>query len=525
MNEIIQRVKGSFIFHLTLVVGVFFVLFNAYQDLLHLPDETYFSSSIASSLLTSPAILGVGSIVFLPLLFWWKRISWHELESRPLMRYFICFIVLLLAWKYSTYAYNFYHNQGHYSDRILVALFAILVCFHPLFIAPFLFLCMAIVFQFDLPGLSLSWTDKKPLFQMATLFQATLYLRIFSKRNETLFWYLGLCLIGGAYLTPAICKLQLGDTPLDWLLYDDLAGLFVSSHINGWLHVVETKDILLVAGIVDKANFVLLVFSLAVELSGLFLLAGPRICRVFLIGFCLLHLGIFCFSGILFWKWIALDVVLYFVIGKMPDSFTRELFSRKHFLFSLVVLFPLSSYVFQSTPLAWFDTSLSYFHKIYVVTEEGTEYPVPKNFFSPFDIALAQDRFYFLGDERILTRTFATTSNVAIARALIETKPEQLEDLEKQYGKRYRSPKRKESFERFLVQFLKNVNQHPSPWEIPAILRPPLHIYSGFLQQGYHPGIVGDRVRVYRIKSLYDGKSVKELDKNLVLELPLGDKV
>ena len=55
------------------------------------------------------------------------------------------------AWAFSAYDYNFYFDQTHYVDRLLLIAFAMLVLVHPGFVLPFLLEAIAIAYQFHHP--------------------------------------------------------------------------------------------------------------------------------------------------------------------------------------------------------------------------------------------------------------------------------------------------------------------------------------------------------------------------------------
>ena len=94
----------------------------------------------------------------------------------------------------------------------------------------------------------------------------------------------------------------------------------------------------------------------------------------------------------------------------MDKSIVREVFPKRHLVLS-ILLIVMNTFMqrwnagsFDTVSLGWFDGRVNQYYQFVVLGTSGERCGVSKNFFSPYDIAFAQNRFYFLND-RVLWRT------------------------------------------------------------------------------------------------------------------------
>ena len=71
--------------------------------------------------------------------------SWQMLEHGTVLRIFILFLAFVVAWPFVTYGYNYYFGQGHYLDRLVIALLLPLIWWRPVFVFPFLLLIYTVM--------------------------------------------------------------------------------------------------------------------------------------------------------------------------------------------------------------------------------------------------------------------------------------------------------------------------------------------------------------------------------------------
>src|SRR5690348_11862309 len=171
------------------------VFFLAFFYLFQLPERAYFAPILFVQLLKAP-FAGLFILSFFVLgCFFWRKLKWSSIDPTGGMRIFISSISVVIMWRFVTYDYNFYYDQSHYFDRILLILLAGSIYFHP--IAAPVFTAFAIVvaseLHYPLAGASWLWPDKQILFDALILFSAHLVLATFRKTTPYFFLYMVLC--------------------------------------------------------------------------------------------------------------------------------------------------------------------------------------------------------------------------------------------------------------------------------------------------------------------------------------------
>jgi hypothetical protein len=275
-----------------------------------LDHDAYLSPLFLHRVLVKSPIFPLITIFFFSASVRFYEISWKRLFGGTKLRNLLTIICWILAWQFSLYDYNFYFDQWHWVERCSLLVSAILVFKHPVFCFPVMVLVQIIGSQFEYPLQELSWTDKRLPFDLLILFNCYLAVRAWIKTPPEMCVYVALCLVGSFYYVPALSKLNLEESPVVWIFQNDLANLFISSYVNGWLSPVPQETILRIAATLHYINPILLVFTLASEIAGLFVLFHKRYTILWLIGASLRHMEIFVVSGIWFWKWVFVDVGL-----------------------------------------------------------------------------------------------------------------------------------------------------------------------------------------------------------------------
>ena len=451
-----------------LSIGLFFFIYQLLFRIISIPQDAYFHSSFILDTLFTPiialslVILAVISILnFRPQQTFYRRLDWQTMERGFALRFLIFFICLIVAWKFSSYHYNYYLNQSHLLERIIILVLAACVLLHPLFVPLFTGFSIVVIKQLTIPEnlFSYSWTDKSLVFAVLIMFTAYLITRFFTKAKSSLLIYLLLCVIGGYYFTPGVSKLGFGDYPWHWLANNRLDHLFVNSYTNGWLSFLDESTILAIAKIINVLNFPLQAIALVIELSGLFILVHKNFTRLAMLGYISLHIGIVISSGIFFWKWILLDILIFgFLIGQRGD-WLNLLYTRKMVLLSLVII-AFSRILFGAIPLGWLDSGLNRTYIIEAVTIDEEIYAISPTFMAPFDIIFSQERFYFLNDEPILVGTYGATFTSDLQYILEEVNNlAEIDDLRDQYGTNRYNYQRQQAFDDFMQRVFANINQ------------------------------------------------------------------
>ena len=118
-----------------------------------------------------------------------------------------------------------------------------------------------------------------------------------------------------------------------------------------------------------------------------------------------MHVAIFIFSGVFFWKWILLNAVLIASCKAFPQAKPD-----KAFVIAGMIGVLFSQVFFTTKWLGWYDTR-TFEHEYYVaVTDDGQEFKVPSNFFMAASVNVAQQRVTDEGE----TMTPYRTHNIAL---------------------------------------------------------------------------------------------------------------
>jgi len=451
------------------------------------------------------------------------RLSWqhYEAEEGIKIRYAVFLLALVLAWAFSTNEFNFYYNQGHYLDRLLLVILAFLVLVNPVFATLFVVYAVLIVSQYNYPDLlNYSWFDKKLLFKVLLLFSVFNSFSLFVRFRPTHFIFLTLCLIGSDYFFAGMSKLVAGGRVIDWGLKNQVHNLFVSSYINGWITFIDRPTLLQIASGMRLLDIPLQVVTLIFELGGLLLVAGRRISIIMLSGAILLHFGIFLSSGIFFWKWILLDLSMIVVFLKYPSTVNRFLFTRRNAILSVLVIVLGHNYL-SETNTGWFDTRVNNFYEFEAIDTNGTIRPIARGLWAPYDIPFAQDRFFFLNADKIIAGTYGTHGNVGIALALNRAESvEEIEALWEEYGGSRYSESDARIFDDFVRTFIGNANEYIGSPPLP-IPHAPHHITSLAQENAYNSDVPIETVRIRYVETFYDGENIIVLEDKVVREIKI----
>ncbi len=478
---------GSFPLLAPILQALAMVLFFAIQkkvlfDRVGLDEEDYFRAFLFPALLRSPrgALVTLGPVVLGVLFF--HRLQWQLIAADGgYVREIVGVLVVTCSWAYACMPYNYYYDKLHLYDRVLIVGLALGAIWHPLFIAPFLAVVLVFVYQLQYPLRLYSYTDKQPLFDLLNLCSCFLYVRVMApSTSSSRYLFLSLCVMGAYYFAPGVKKIRIG-----WVRDERLHYLLLAARDNGWLSWLGTEKLQAVAAFVERMNPVLLGFVMAVELGALLMVLTANVAVILLAGAVILHAGIFVVSGILFWKWIIVDLTLVTSVLLLSQGGRQEVFTIQLFLLSLVLI-GLSAYWLRPRSLAWFDTSLSPVFRFRCQMEDGSECEVIPTQMTPYDFPLTQGRFYPLAQTPILTRTYGCAIEAHDLRVIEGAQSaEELRAIIDKWGRTVGGDTGGYAYTvRFLQGYFGNLNRHVAKGRRLGggplgKFRPPLHIYTG----------------------------------------------
>ena len=451
-----QRLK-SILYYVFPVVIIHFVLYHGIYRIGTLPIDSYFNDSIGLELLKrifQNIYIIIAFIIAIAVFRKKLFLSWTSFESGKIVKRVVVIIALILAWYYASYDYNFYFNQSHLFDRLLLVCFALAIYYRPIFILPFLLLLFSIMMQFaSFPYYS---TGISPflLIRILILFLAFVVYKLLFKRFElSIFVFLLCCLIGTHYFTPGYGKLN-----SEWIFNDHINYLIAATYPNGWLSFLNESSISSFIQFLDTFNGPLRVFTLIVECGVLFFFFHLKYLRVILTCAIVMHLGILMYSGIFFWMWILLHLTLLFLLFK-KDLPIHNIFNRYYFIAGFFLI-GLGKFWASAGALSWLDSPLSYTYIIEAKTEDGEVLNLHPNFFSCYDYQFSLGNFKYLNEKPRLNIVWGATDQSTSHYLNSERSVKEIFEYEKEKGKVYQKEASKKIFIDFIKTFITNRNNN-----------------------------------------------------------------
>jgi hypothetical protein len=482
-----------------------------------LPEQAYFNSvvivgGIKESLAFSSTFFCsvIGAVLY-------RRRRWNGCTSLLTFRYLVLAAATTLMWAACSYSYNYYFNQSHAVDRVLIVLLCLGLVRWPSLVGTFIVYVFAVLSQFDQPYSGFSWTDKDLPLRVLLMFGASLWLSVTSRNRELMraALLMTFALIASHYFVPGWDKLTSG-----WLSYGNLHHLFAAAHINGWLDI-ESFQVSEHVAFTRKMEPWLLVATVVLECGAIALLANRHAAIALLLGWAGLHIGIFVFSGICFWKWVIIDCVAAAVLISMPARQNRWLFSgaRPWIAFCLVAF---GQPIFKPHHLAWFDTPLAHTYRFVVVDATGVRYPVGKYQLAPYDFFLCQNRLWFIPQSQVLTRTWSSTKDKELAEVLTACRDiADLSKIEPTESIVQPAPDKLRSFERWVYFFFKNMNtqSEPAMWGLTGF---PQHIWTTAHAQDFQPSTNIVAVEIFRTSSWCQDSTINIIEDVALMRVDLA---
>ncbi len=470
-----------------IMLCVFIAQQRAFKSAFSLEDEAYGGPSIALGLLVNieaMALLLVPVLVLLlgPLAAGRRvarapALTWR-FEGKPLMRWFVTLMAAALAWYFATYPYNHYLDQWHAADRVLLVVLAAAVAWKPIFVLPLLALATTSANQFQVPLPMFALTHKEPLLDALNLFTCWLYIKTFEPRQRPwLLWMMLLSMMASHYFLPGYRKVT-----LNWAFEEDMRNLLLSARDNGWLAALPDATFGTILTLLSQLNVAFIVGTLLIELGVIVMLWRRGLAVPLLLGSAGLHLGIFATSGIFFWEWVLLDVVLAICVFLMSRGTVRRVFNGWT-LFLSALLIAGGDWTFDSTALGWYDAPLSTTYRVEVVGESGAVYEVPPASLAPFDFPMSQGRFGFASTKPTVVNTYGSTRDLATLRRLRDaTTPDEVRAAIDAGGFRYaderKRARRTDLLRDLLVTYFRHANDRVGTGEPLRWIKAPSHVWT-----------------------------------------------
>ena len=503
------------------LIVIYFLLKTLFFRLATLSFEAYEEPSIYTGILYkiwSNYILLGAVLLILVVLNRHLLLKWEDLDKGSLLRKFLLFIAAILTWRYAFYDYNYFFDQSHLTDRLLLLVFFGLVYWRPVFLIPFVIAVLAMIGQFEvLMGFSLA--DPLFLLQLLLLFLAFFFFRMLTGYfSFTAFLYLAVCILASNYFFSGLGKLN-----TEWILNDQIKYLLPATYSNGWLAGLNRDTINNLAESLGWFNLPLKIFTLIVECGLILFFFRLKFSRYLLMGVIMLHIGIFVFTGILFWKWMLIHLFFLLFLLKKEIFEGSPYFKPLYFILSVFLI--LTAYVWnRPVRLVWHDVPMSYTHRFEAETESGKVYELGPDFFSPYDYQFTLSNFNYLNRSPRLGIVWGATGDPEVSSFFNTPRSvEEILEFEKEHGYSIYNEKQKEAFVNFVRDFTSHRNQKNTNTSYLSFLKAPDLLWTFSGDTSSQPEDKISFIRVIQVTTYYsEEKGYQEIRKELVLEITIS---
>lgn len=485
----------------------------------HVP---YYSFSILLSALLNPYFLLGLVLMYCPLVFLRKTFFSKEFVYQSSECLLVFAAAFLLTWELVTYNYNFYLNSAFYFDRVVLILLTVALLRFPL-LTP-LYIAFAFVYrsQFNYPVAGFELYDKRLLFDILIMFVSFRYIKAFISDFKFSFVWLVLCIVGANYFYTGLAKITISPHGYEWLTQNNLANLFLNVHLRGWLANTNEATISSIWNFLNSWHLLLQLLVLLAELSAIFLLRSKKLSILILSSTFLMHLCIFCCGSMLFWKWMAIDAILIFLITK--NKMVAEELKHKTLFGTSVLIIAFAFIWLRPVMIGWFDTPVNQYFTYEVEDKNGTTYQLTKNEMNPYHQWFQYDHFLFLVNKPCLPITgFGYTSKFKLFDALKNANPETLVSLSAEKGTNQYDEQKVQAYNSFIKTYFRNRNKQLNNKLLISALAAPHHLHGssgGLLYKNQEP-VTKFRV-IYHLTISSSGKA-SQVEKSILHEVAIPE--
>lgn len=333
--------------------------------------------------LSVTALVSVAGLVALILRPSEVLVRWSGLEHGVALRRMLAPAVVLVAWRSSTYDFNFLAGQWHWGDRILVVLVAVGVLARPVFLVPLAIQLRVMSQQFLFPTGQSSTVNLLNFVVFAILAVATVHLLYVVTRNRSTSPVLALL---ATMIASHFLKAGRGKLSLSWFPDNEIGNLAHASHLVGWLGGTDGEFVDRLAEVASSINTPLLLGTLAVELGGVVAVSHRSVLRAWLAALVTMHVLVFLFTGFWFLSWIVIELGLIAILSRQElRPWVRRATTPLRGLLSVLIVVMIGERLFYPPPLAWLDSPVSVAYVIEATGESGTRYRLAPGDFAPFE--------------------------------------------------------------------------------------------------------------------------------------------
>lgn len=388
VKRVMDRDEPADLFIIVGVVSAYVVLDVLTRLAADLDPADVFESVLVWRMLVSNPIPIVVMIVAAAGLYRMRRgrivAPWSAVEHGTVLRWFATPIVVISAWFGATYEFNYFVDQWHAVDRVLLVALAVGAWFRPIVLLAFVLQARVIAGQFGIPLGALASQNISELLMIVLLVIVAMYLvSALTGTSETSAVMLVLgTVVATHFFVPGFAKLRLG---IDWFTMNEIGNFAWNSHVAGWMGGGDGGWARSLASVSRTLRLPIVLGTVFIEVGAIVAVVRRRLLRLWLPAWVLFHLAIFAMSGFLLLEWIVVEIALFVVFTR------RELVewlgrndtpARAILAVGLVVV--VGPIIYHPPSLAWFDSPVSYAYEVEAVGVSGAEYHVALDALAPY---------------------------------------------------------------------------------------------------------------------------------------------
>lgn len=503
------------------LVGIYLVIDVVVRGVTDLGEAGYREPSMTLTLLRQSAFAVPVLLLLWGLVVWRTRsvgLRWPGFERGWSFRLPVGVCIVFLTWWFSTYDYNLYFDRGHWLDRMLLVALAGLALWRPVFAVPWIFLVATIMTQFYYPIGGYSVAEQFQLVRVVELFVALTVIRLVVGRwRLTDYLVVVIALVAGGLFLPGVGKLRLG-----WLTIGAHVELnLFSAYGAGWLGMLSFDSIGTILRALRPLAWPMLIGTLLVEIGAVFILWSRRTLIAWLGLFVAFHIGVFALTGILFWRWMALEVALLIFLFRDRLITVLPIFNWRYAVLGsgLVVLAP-----FWSMPvnLAWLDSPVTYSYRFFATDAAGNVAQLSPQFFRPYDYQFSLGAFEYLSGDADLFPHFwgAVSDREILEEVYAAATADEILRLEDRFGSLLFDEARARDFDSFITTTVSNWNERGSPNRLWRLIKAPDQIWTVNPDAYDGEGPI-ESVAVWRVLSYWDGSEYREIRTTMIREIDI----
>ncbi len=407
------------------------------------------------------------------------KLRWNDFDFAKELKIFFVGIAILVCFTTVFYGYNFYFDQAHTIDRLIILSLFVASIYRPAYSIFFLLFAFTSWSQGNYLLGNNSITDERIAFDLLIAIVIFIMIRPYYKIKTSVLIVFLASVFTSSYYYSGLEKIYISPQYYNWALENETWVGVYNMALFGWTSP-------LIASVGSNIYYTMLklqpyigVFVVLLELSVLILFFNRKVSISILALILLFHTTVFILLGLFFIKWFVIGALLLWVFYKGNKELLSELFSRQILACSILLLFAIN-YFYEPSRLSWWDTRLSNHYQFYV-NNGNTTYRFSINNFAPYDKCIGFNRLHFMFDKSFLVvgdgisdytthNALKTISNISNADSS---------------QNRYYDSKRSKLFIDFFQRYFSNRNKHleMNIWER---LTFPRHVWAHYTGENNH---------------------------------------